>query len=213
MQIPSFDLTTFIRNIYPGLLAVGFLYLLPSKTPEVKAILDSEWAIIAFVIIFGFLFNAFNRAILYRYVVRNIERISCGVPQWEFHNTIVKEIGAQENRKDTNQLKAIKRTHVADACSSYVISQSPAQLTSSIRIFNAFSHLMFLTAWLGLGFCILSSQWRIYSLVGSLFLMCLSIIHDHYESDMREVVVLSQNKEEYKRLVWNYWLNKFPATN
>lgn len=208
MQIPSFDLTTFVRNIYPGLLAVLLLHVLPSRPREVQKLLHTEWAIVAFVIVFGFLFNAFNRAILYRYVIRTLERFTCRVPQWQFHEAMVQEIANEEKRIDRDRIGDVKRTHVADACSSYVISRSPAK--SSISTFNAFTHLMFMTSWLGFAFAALSCQYRMPSLIVSVSLMVLAIIHDHYEADMREVVILSGQSLDYKNLLTEYWLHKYP---
>jgi len=217
MEIPRIDLNTLLRSIYPGLVLTGLLYLCPINDELISNLLDADPFIIGVfgivMLAFGILFYAFYRGILYFWGIRHFEKLF-RIPQYDFHCRIVDELAKELGIEDNKDKKRLRSIPTYAACESQFVSAVPdTEHKASIVIFNAFVHVLMVTASLFLFYLVFylllspeKCEWCLGCLaISSLLLFASGITVDYFEADTRIAVLVSQNRKTYVEIVRNYY--------
>ena len=147
MNLPQVDLTTFLRNLYPRLLFLVLVYLLPNTRDAAwvrHVFRGNPWLALVVVVVVGVGFSAFYRAVLWRHGIRRLEHLLGGVVQWEFHRKIVSE-EARPRHSDEWKKKCASR-FVADACCALVKERLDEREAAGLRNVNSLVHALFQTS-------------------------------------------------------------------
>lgn len=196
---PSIDLITLLRIAYPGVLLTAFIYLRYSES------LANNLPFIfgALALISGIGFHALYRGTLYSAIVRRIERKIGGYPQYEFHLSVAKELDAPQRAKTIE---------VASACQYYVLMTraSPEFRTQNV-LFNSLVHVLFMTAFVCLFFFLhdiallgFKLPWVWLWPLAFVVIFGAGIVFDK-EADLRETLLLKQDREEYEKVLRTYF--------
>ena len=198
IKSPAIDLNSFIRSVFPGIAFVGFIYWRHWYGTEFNNGLYFLLSVL--FLVFGITFQAIYAGVLYFYVIRHIERIFVGVPQYDFHLLVADEIKAPPD---------VRGFSTAVACSNYLlITEASPDFRNQFSLFCAFVHVLFMTAFLCLVFLVhdlfrTPLNWPPTWVWGLTFaiLFVSGILADRWQADERHLVFLRQHKGEYTKIL------------
>ncbi|VVB71936.1 Uncharacterised protein [uncultured archaeon] len=202
IQTLPLDLSTFLRSICPGILIMVFLFW--RKGAEISSY--SATNVIPLMVLFslgiiisGFSFYGFYRAIFYYPLIRYLEKLTVGIPQYEFHLSILRDLDAPPKARTLAICHAIYPNIIAKTDNR-----------NHFYIFNSYVHLVFMSSILSLFFSIcdfmflgIQSPWILRWFLLFIILLLLGINIDHH-SDLRETMFLVENKKVYKKTLQDY---------
>ena len=130
---------------------------------------------------------------------------------FEFHKTVIEEVSEEIDKEEKRKLKKLNSIPVMEGCTYRILNTCCNEPQTSMITFNAFVHVLFMTAIILLIFTItdlvLSEcvHWtlNIWAFAASVLTFTGGVAADK-EADMRITVLLHKHRREYKRAITEF---------
>jgi len=197
--MPPIDWNTYVRSVYPGLVLVGFWYWRHNEVLSNGLFVSYGIA----VLISGIFFYALYRGVLYFPIARYIEKWTVGIRQYDFHLKTAKELEAPD------KVKTLPMAHAFYA--NFLGRNAPTEFRNELSRLNALVHVLFMTAFLCIIFCVydviafgFNPPWILVWPLAFFLLFVGGVVFDRWQADLRETIFLEENKDKYTESLRDY---------